>query len=250
MKKYSILMFNFHNYEILREPYELDDSCEYIYVTDNKELKSNKWKIIHTSEFKDKSPLYSSFYVRYHPFKYVNTNTCFIIDGSIQIKKSLSSIYEMFNKSNTHCMLSSNAFGHTFLEEISWWIKNRGTKEKNLEKTKHLIKKLNLENYRGSFEIGFRAIKNIEINNDLNDYVWNYLNFLKTDNELPRIDQIIFGIVFNEHFKNMKVMNVTRQAIQSDFLQYCYHNTNKPVILKLDYDKVYFRNTKIKPILL
>ena len=33
--KYSVLMYNFNDYEIMREPQEIDPECEYIYVTDN-----------------------------------------------------------------------------------------------------------------------------------------------------------------------------------------------------------------------
>ena len=46
MKKYSILTFNFGNYEVFREPEAVDENCEYVYVTDNSNLKSNIWKII------------------------------------------------------------------------------------------------------------------------------------------------------------------------------------------------------------
>ena len=46
MKKYSILTFNFGNYEVFREPEAVDENCEYVYVTDNPNLKSNIWKII------------------------------------------------------------------------------------------------------------------------------------------------------------------------------------------------------------
>ena len=42
MKKYSILTFNFNNYEIFREPLEVDPECEYVYVTDNPNFKSNR----------------------------------------------------------------------------------------------------------------------------------------------------------------------------------------------------------------
>ena len=38
-KLYSILMYNFNNYEIMREPEEIDPDCEYIYITDDENLK-------------------------------------------------------------------------------------------------------------------------------------------------------------------------------------------------------------------
>ena len=89
--KYSILSFSFGDYEELREPEEIDEECEYIFVTDNKKLKSDKWNIVYLNEtFKDMNSITKTFYVRYHPFDFVNTDTVIILDGSMRIKKSLS----------------------------------------------------------------------------------------------------------------------------------------------------------------
>ena len=48
MKKYSVLMYNFNDYEIMREPKEVDPECEYIYVTDNPKYQNETkvWKVI------------------------------------------------------------------------------------------------------------------------------------------------------------------------------------------------------------
>jgi hypothetical protein len=37
----------FNDYDLLREPSEIDENAEYICLTDNKELKSNIWKIFY-----------------------------------------------------------------------------------------------------------------------------------------------------------------------------------------------------------
>ena len=67
--KYSILTFNFNNYELFREPNEIDIECDYVYVTDNVDLlkiEKTNWRIIYDSDLEGKSPIYKSFYVRYH----------------------------------------------------------------------------------------------------------------------------------------------------------------------------------------
>lgn len=33
MKLYTVLMYNFNNYEVMREPEEIDPECEYIYMS-------------------------------------------------------------------------------------------------------------------------------------------------------------------------------------------------------------------------
>ena len=41
----------FNNYDLLREPEEVDENAEYICITDNPELKSNIWKIMYMPLF-------------------------------------------------------------------------------------------------------------------------------------------------------------------------------------------------------
>lgn len=45
MIKYSIVTMVFNNYDLLREPKVVDENAEYVCITDNKELKSDVWKI-------------------------------------------------------------------------------------------------------------------------------------------------------------------------------------------------------------
>lgn len=49
--KYSIITMVFNNYDLLREPEEVDENAEYICITDNPDLKSDVWKIIYMPIF-------------------------------------------------------------------------------------------------------------------------------------------------------------------------------------------------------
>ena len=87
--KYSVLTFCFGNYESIKDPLEIDSNAEYVLVTDKTDISSKIWKIKKLdSSFDNSSGFTKSFYVRYHPFEFVNTDTCIVIDGSILIKKS------------------------------------------------------------------------------------------------------------------------------------------------------------------
>ena len=89
-------MYNFNDYEIMREPKEVDPECEYIYVTDNPKYQNETkvWKVIVDKDL-DKLPsaFDKVFTVRYNPFKYCTTDTVIEIDGSIQIYKKLDQLY-------------------------------------------------------------------------------------------------------------------------------------------------------------
>ena len=55
--KYSILTCIFGDYEILREPWNPDPECEYVCVTDRKDLdEKGIWKIKHLNQILQSMP--------------------------------------------------------------------------------------------------------------------------------------------------------------------------------------------------
>lgn len=246
MKKYTILTFNFNNYEIFREPEIIDEECDYVYVTDNKNYKSNIWKIkVLDSTFDDKTPYYKSFYVRYHPFEFVSTDICIIIDASMKIKKSFNSIINDFNKDNYDISLLLMPFHNNMpYEEIKIWC----TKLKRLNKEQadllfNFYKIYKMETYRGGIDAGFKIVKNTNIINDLHKFVWEHILFLKGNSDVCRLDQVILSLLFYKFFNNLKVMLMSRRFIQSDYLAYCQHGTNNEnYFYNIDYNNQYFLN--------
>ena len=73
MKLYTVLMYNFNDYEVMREPEEIDPECEYIYVTDNRSLKSTTWKIVVADSLDGLSAFDKCYRVRFNLFKYAST---------------------------------------------------------------------------------------------------------------------------------------------------------------------------------
>ena len=98
MKKYSVLMYNFNNYEIMREPKEVDPECEYIYVTDNPKYQNETkvWKVIVDKDLEWLSAFDKCYSVRFNLFKYATTPVCIYLDGSVQIYKKLTKLYNDF----------------------------------------------------------------------------------------------------------------------------------------------------------
>ena len=245
MKKYSVLTFNFGNYEIFREPEEVDEDCEYIYVTDNPNLKSNIWKIIVETKHQDKSPYYKAFYVRYHPFEYVNTDTCIVLDSSMKIKKKLNKIIDDFNTQNDDIGLLLMPFhDNKPFTEIKIWNNNL----KRLSNTQanllyNLYKYYNMENYRGGIDAGFKIIKNTEEIKQLHETVWQHILFLKGDKDICRLDQVVLSLIIYKEFKNLKVMLFSRRWLQSEFIRYCYHGTNNENMYNnINFNNQYFLN--------
>lgn len=66
-------------------------------MTDNKNLKSDTWNVIYDeSLLKYKNAFERCFTVRYNPFKYISSDVCVTIDGSMKMKGSLDPIINSF----------------------------------------------------------------------------------------------------------------------------------------------------------
>jgi len=237
MKKYSILTFNFNNYEIMREPEELDEDCEYIYVTDNPNLKSDKWKIV--IENLKGSGFDKSFYVRYNPFKYVNTDVCICIDSSMQIHKSLRKLYEDFMNSGAEIALNVHPERDNVLDEYITWARFRQYPKSQIEKA---LKLFNAAGYdpksKGLYQSGLRILKKTDEIIKLNDYGYETLKKISEPDSIDRLDQTIFSFVVNYFFKDLKVFPFSQQVFQSDYINYCFHNSLRPVPFNKCNDKL------------
>lgn len=247
MKTYSVLMFNFNDYEIFREPYEADPECEYIYVTDNKNFKSNIFKFIYDEKLKNKSPIYASMYVRYHPFEYVSTDICIVLDGSMQIKKSLNDIYTKFINSKKDILLSIMPFcGCKAYGEIDAWEKSqKRLNHDQAEKLRFIYAKENMQNYRGAIDAGIKIVKNDKKTEEIHNTIWNFLLFLKCSSDILRLDQVAASFILNKFYTSLNPFLVSRQAINSEYIQYMWHKTNKPCHDLGDYKNLYWNNKKI-----
>ena len=95
--RYTVLTYIFNGYELVHEVKEKDPDADYVLVTDDPHLTSETWQVIY-----DPMPRYSPFAkcytVRFHPFRYADTNIIVRVDGSIGINKSLKPIVDEFER--------------------------------------------------------------------------------------------------------------------------------------------------------
>lgn len=220
--KYSVLTYIFGNSEILREA-PIDTEIEYICVTDNKELKSDSWKIIYDEDLKDMSALHASFYVRYHPFKYCSGEYCIRLDGSIQINKSLLPIFKQFENSNKDMCVMTNSRAHNLLLELLHWIGFKPVLQKQLE----LYKDLNINILKqGSLQSPFSIVKNNDICTSCDALCWKWIQELSSLYKTVRPSQALMTAAVYKT-EGLDVMFVSEELIQSEYMQWCQHNSSK-----------------------
>lgn len=228
MYKYSVLMYNFNNYEILREPEEIDPECEYMYVTDDENLKSDKWKIIVDKELDGLSVFDKCYSVRFNLFKYATTPVCIYLDGSIQIHKSLRKLYDAFIDSECDIGLNIHPTRDNLINEYREWVRIRNYDAAQAQKCLNAIAAEGYDfNFKGIYQGTMRICKNTELNKSIDELTFNTLKKLGTNDKIERLDQTIYSFVINKYFTNLKIFSFSQQVFQSAYMSWCEHGSSR-----------------------
>ena len=240
MKKYTVLSYNFGNYDLIRDPIQIDPDADYIYVTDQK-ATSNVWNVIEDKDLVGKHPLFASFYVRHHPFKYTTTDIVITVDASIQIQDSLSTIVNAFINSNTNYAVIVNNYKSDEMKIMRWekYIPDR-ISEHDVKSLICFIQKMNQPNFAGAIGQAFCISKNTPIMHTFFRHVWKYLLALGENGNPVRIDEIVVHKLLHRYADAISVFPLSPQIIQSTYMQYCRHNTPFRVEPYLNYDQYYY----------
>lgn len=122
--KYAVITYIFgKNQEIFREPKVIDDDIEYICITDQKDLTSKHWKIIYEPMKEIKTSRDKVVFVKFNPFKYTSAKIVCVIDGSLEITNSLSSLF--VSAENVDLLIKKHPERDNLKIELETWVKNR-----------------------------------------------------------------------------------------------------------------------------
>ena len=239
MYKYSVLIYNFNNYEIMREPREIDPECEYIYVTDNPDLQKQTkvWKIVVDKDLDGLSVFDKCYKVRFNLFKYCSTDTCIYLDGSVQIYKSLRKFYNDFMSSGNELGLIIHPLRFSIPREYEIWKQFRRYPEKQAEKCMKAMQAMGYDlNYKGLYEMTVRIVKNTPRNKLIDESCYNLLKKLGTKDCIERLDQTVYSCLMNLAFSDTKVFPMSEQIIHSDYMKWCIHGKEKinPILANTD----------------
>lgn len=230
--KYSIVTMLFNNYDLLREPEEVDENAEYICITDNPDLKSNIWKIMYMPVFNtDKlTGLQKTFITKYSKL----LNVCSIesqyvirVDASIQIHKKLTPIIEYLDENNYDALLMIHNYRDDFINEYNIWVNGRGLDKKYME---HFIrytseKGFNI-NHTGIIECGIQCYK---ISDKTATFLEDVNNTLYNEVKYNDQDQCWFTYVLSKYEESLNICYSNIQLLASSYMDVCYHGNSTPV---------------------
>lgn len=216
--KYAIITYIFgKNKELLRKPL-VKDNIEYICVTDQKDLKSNDWKIIYDEMSEVKCIRDKMVYVKYNPFKYTDADIICVIDGTLEINKSLIPLFEQVKDNDLLVKLHPER--DNLYSELCTWIKTRGMPNDSLQKFQVIAKHDNL-NLNKKFLLESCVIvytKNDEVK-ELCKEELSYMKFLGDKGNLFLSNQCILTILLQKAKLKFGFLN------QKDFFKRYRHNS-------------------------
>ena len=141
--KYAVVTYIFgKNREILRKPIVRDD-IEYICVTDQNDLKSVDWKIVYDEIPQSKCTRDKMVYVKYNPFKYTDADLICVIDGTLEITKSLIPLFQEVE--NKDILIKLHPERDNLYSELKEWINTRGMEKESILKFKIMGDKLGID---------------------------------------------------------------------------------------------------------
>ena len=185
-------------------------------------------------------PVYASYYVRWHPFNYANTDTVIVMDASIRIQDSLVDIYNAFNESGADYAPLCTVFKND-IDKIEFWVnktKRLGINDAN--RLFSLLTKLHQTVNRGSIGMTMGICRKTDGMVRYMKHVWRYLLALGHDGVPQRLDEVVAHSVLEFYKDTLELFPLSVQLIQSTYMMYCEHNSTVPIKKYPDYDQCFY----------
>lgn len=220
--KYAVIMYNFNNYEIMRDVPDcaLDSDIEYLYITDNPNLKANNWKIILDHDLDGLSPFDKCYRVRFNLFKYTDAEMVLYVDGSLQIQKNPKRYFEKFAASGKDVGIMVHPWRTNMYDEYREWVATRNYPKTSAFKCLSYMEEhgYDIRNYKGLYQLTMRIVKNSKENQELDTRTFEVLRELSEDGKIERIDQTIYSYLLNTEFLNLSLYVFNDNSIHNEIL--------------------------------
>ena len=218
--KYAVITYIFgENKELLREPLVIDKDIEYICITDQENLKSKTWKILVDNIPEANCIRDKMVYVKYNPFKYTDAEIICVIDGSLEISKSLVSLFDQVKEKDI--LIKIHPERYNLYDELKAWIRLRNMSEFALNKFNVIANKCSID-LQKKFLIESCVIvytRKKEILELCNEELL-YMKFLGDNGNLFLSNQCILTFLIQQ--KNLRIGFIKGK----DFFKRYRHNSN------------------------
>lgn len=226
-------MYNFNNYEIIREINNPDPDVEYIMITDNVLTRSKTWKIKYIKELLEKPIWKRCWTVRYNVFDYVSSDICIYLDASHYIGNAdyITKYVDIFINDNVDFMTCVHTERFLIMDEINAWQERYSIEQTNLPENyfdivKNWVNENYDINYKGQFSTNIMFCRKNKM--DIHHKTYELMKKWKEDynlNDFYRIEQPIFSAFTNKLLDDYNVFPLSLSCCLNSNLLRCYHNS-------------------------
>ena len=232
MTKYSVLTYNFGNYDSqVLEIKEKSPNAEYVYVTDNPNVKSDTWdvKVVKNRWLNDIFRI--CWEVRYNPFNYVTNDIVVRIDGSVEVLRSLDPLVGYFDTRGYDMAVMPHPQCNNVYEEYYRWVVSRGYPVEQANKAlKYLARVVGYDvvKSKGLAQYNIMIHRNDRLNNSINEGTMWLLKRLAMDGkEVDRLDQTIGSVFIQKFYPELNMMYLGGDVANGTWFNWRTHNTSR-----------------------
>ena len=227
--RYTVLSYIFDGYDCVHEVAERDPEADYIMVTDDPALRSETWRIVH-DPMPGMTAMERCYDVRFHPFRYAQTELCIRLDASIAILRPLNVFIDKMQDGCYDRCLMVHPFRSRIDDEYRAWVRAHHYPQEQAERCISVMRHLgyNFER-RGFFQGCFEVVRRNRINEDINEMTYHLLRYVALDGTIDRIDQTMTSFVVNHLYSNnLRVLPISQNAVTDGrYMRWCAHNSNR-----------------------
>lgn len=231
-----ILSCIFNNYEKVHEIRQRSPEIDYVMITDDPDLKSDTWTVIHENEYPEltklSDPIAKCWYVRFHPFEFCpSAQTVFKIDGDMEINKTPEKLFNDFEAGKKDIGFAIHPYRSDVYSEIDEWKRIRPDRAK-LAQQKQFF---NSKKYKstGLIESGYLMISHSDRAKEILDVSWKLCVDCRPEGkEASPVDQTLFTYSVHMNFGNGdNFMVYDRHLVSNSYITIMGHNSNIPAAL-------------------
>lgn len=229
--KYCIVTLIFNNYDVLKDPEEVDENCDYFCFTDDKNLKntSTKWNVIYLEDFdtdllngRQKTNL-----LKFQIYKYIPNlkkyDYIVRIDGSMLLHKSLRPIINYFDKYKYDLGVSIHPTRDNMIDEYRVWFVDKGLPIDIFTSFFTVVRDSSCD-CNSLTENGMQIYRNCKEIYNLLDDVYNIIKYYTDGIDLN--DQCWFTFVLFNYINKIRVHYLPAELYrESKYISLCSHGS-------------------------
>ena len=218
--KYSVLAVNADVKQKLKDPQFYDSEAEFVYLTDNIELKSTIWNVKSI-----KAPVTQmnakKMFPKFHPFQFTSSDVCIYVDPSIAVLHPLDQLVDAFKQSEAEIGLMLHPDRCSAEDELAMQVQLDAFPR---DKADEILKFYESKKYasKSLYSTSIIVFKDTQKTRQLCELMWNLLEKFGESNNVLSSDQVMLPYAVDEAFKDCKLDKVFMMSpafISSQYFQ-------------------------------